>query len=328
MASYKLIQDIEAEDHILGPLTFRQFVYGLIAAFFLYLSFIVATKALFLLVVFLPPAIFFSFFAYPFGRDQPTELWALAKIRFLFKPRKRIWDQSNVKDLVTITAPKKIELQLTDGLSQTEVKSRLQALADTIDSRGWIIRNVNNAPSNTNLITPGNNDRLLDISSIPKPVPDYDTNPSDDILDENQSPLSQQLDQMIDKSTEKHHNQLINNLTLTKTPVSQPTNLAQPALIDNATVSSPTEIALSKKLKNLSTSGSLVNANLHVLPSTPPPPTTKPVVSPHKVKSIQKAPDLAIINLSRDNNLFVSTLSSEAKKAKALEDEVIVDLHR
>src|ERR1700689_4826621 len=135
MATYKVIQDIEAEDKILGPLTFRQFVYGLIAAFFCYICVICVTKgAAFLLVFFLPPALFTGFFAFPFGRDQPTEVWALAKIRFFLKPHRRTWDQSGVKELVTITVPKKVERILTNGLSQNEVQSRLKTLANTIDS--------------------------------------------------------------------------------------------------------------------------------------------------------------------------------------------------
>src|SRR5580658_8123021 len=107
MAIYKVLQDIEAEDKILGPLTLRQFIFGLITAFLLYICFIcIAKGAPYLLVIFLPPALLAGFFAYPFGRDQPTEVWAVAKLRFLFKPRRRMWDQSGVKELVTITVPK------------------------------------------------------------------------------------------------------------------------------------------------------------------------------------------------------------------------------
>src|ERR1700712_5000740 len=143
MATYKLIQEIEAEDHILGPLTLRQFIFALFAAMFYYLSFVLYLKAGFVpLILFLPPALVLSFFAFPFGKDQPTEVWALAKLRFLFKSRKRIWDQDGMKELVTITVPKKVERVLTDGLSQNEVKSRLAALASTIDSRGWAVKNV------------------------------------------------------------------------------------------------------------------------------------------------------------------------------------------
>ena len=144
MAAYKVIQDVEAEDKLLGPLTLRQFIYAGAAAIMLYLSYFAATHhASLLLTVFLPFAAVLAFFAFPWGRDQPTEIWALAKIRFLLKPRRRIWDQSGVKDLVSVTAPKQVQTNYTNGLSQTEVHSRLHALADTIDSRGWAIKNAN-----------------------------------------------------------------------------------------------------------------------------------------------------------------------------------------
>jgi hypothetical protein len=215
MATYKVIQDIEAEDHILGPLTLRQFIYGLITVFFLYLCFISLTKhASFLIILFLPPAAFFGFLAFPFRQDQPTEIWALAKVRFIFKPRKRIWDQSGVKELVTITVPKKIEVALTNGLNQTEVTSRLHALADTIDSRGWVIKNVNVNLSNQNslLNTPAS-DRLIDISSVPQAVPDYDISPSDDILDETSNPIAQHMEQMLGASSQAHRQQIIQELS-------------------------------------------------------------------------------------------------------------------
>src|SRR5437868_2196661 len=104
------MQDIEAEDKLVGNLTFRQFIYALIAALFIYINFLcIANGAAFLVVSFGPPALFLGFFAFPLGRDQPTEVSALAKIRFYFKPRRRIWDQSGEKKLVTVTAPKRAE---------------------------------------------------------------------------------------------------------------------------------------------------------------------------------------------------------------------------
>jgi hypothetical protein len=88
------------------------------------------------------------FLLYLLEEIRPTEIWALAKINFLFKTRKRVWDQSGIKELVTINVPKKIERILTDGLSQSEVKSRLNALASTLDTRGWAVKHVE-APNNT-----------------------------------------------------------------------------------------------------------------------------------------------------------------------------------
>ncbi len=207
MATYKLIQDIEAEDHILGPLSFRQFVFALIAVFLFYMCFLVVAKHVpFLLVIFAPPALFFGFFAMPFGRDQPTEIWALAKLRFLFKPRKRIWDQSGVKELVTITVPKKIEHALTNGLGQEEVQSRLTALASTLDSRGWAIKNVDvNLFSQPGYLNANNtSDRLVAPTSLPSSDPVTDVHASDDIMDESNNPIAQHLDQMVQASTAQH----------------------------------------------------------------------------------------------------------------------------
>ncbi len=214
MATYKVIQDIEAEDKILGPLTLRQFIFGLITAFLLYICFLCVTKgAAFLLVVLLPPALFTGFFAFPFGRDQSTEVWALAKIRYFLKPRRRIWDQNGMKDLVTVTVPKKIERIFTDGLSENEVKSRLQALASTIDSRGWAIKNVNvNMYSQPSQLDASTSDRLIDINSMPHEVPNFDVQASDDMLDEQTNPIAHQFDQMIASSTQTHRKQLIDEL--------------------------------------------------------------------------------------------------------------------
>ena len=46
MSTYKVLQDIEAEDKLIGPLTLRQFIYALVAAFNGYLTFMVITKGI------------------------------------------------------------------------------------------------------------------------------------------------------------------------------------------------------------------------------------------------------------------------------------------
>jgi hypothetical protein len=231
MATYKVIQDIEAEDHILGPLSLRQFIYGLVAAFCLYMCFIGLTKHLWPMVaVFLPVAIFTGFFAFPFGKDQPTEVWALAKIRFLFKPRRRIWDQSGVKELVTITVPKKLEKVYTNGLSQNEVRSRLSALANTIDSRGWAVKNVNvNLYGQPSVLATMASDRLIDVNNIPQIVPDFDVQASDDMLDEQSNPVALQFDQMMVESAKSHRQQLINRMNSPAAPAQTQNQTTPPA---------------------------------------------------------------------------------------------------
>ncbi len=305
MATYKLIQDIEAEDHILGSLTLRQFLYGLAAAFFFYMSFLVLTKhVMFLLILFLPPALIAAFLAFPFGKDQPTEIWALAKIRFLFKPRKRIWSQSGIKNLVTVTAPKKVELHLTNGLSQGEVRSRLRTLADTLDTRGWASKNILGNDTE-NLISPMDSDRLISGASIPKPVPDVVDLPGDDMLDELQNPANQKLGIMMDAYAARNQQRLYDLMNRSRPGLKQSES-------KKVEPNSKDETGLNDQLKAANKVGSLSGARMHS-------------IQPHKPsKTIQSAQDSAILNLSRDNNLSVSTISEEAKKAM----EVVVDLRR
>jgi hypothetical protein len=74
MANYKVIQDIEAEDKLVGPLTLRQFIYAAIAAICAYLSFIAIARGFWeILIILGPPMLFTGFFAFPWGRDQSTD---------------------------------------------------------------------------------------------------------------------------------------------------------------------------------------------------------------------------------------------------------------
>ena len=149
MASYKIIQDIEAEDKILGSLTLKQFVFAFIAVAFLGVGWWVGGKtSLWMVVVFFIPAIPFIFLAAPIGKDQPNDVWLGAQLRFWFKPRIRKWSQSGLSKFITITAPKKEEHIYTDGLSREEVKSRLQTLANSLDYSGRLRGGIS-LPSDT-----------------------------------------------------------------------------------------------------------------------------------------------------------------------------------
>lgn len=219
MATYKVIQDIEAEDQLLGPLSLRQFIYAAIVVIQGFIAYKLIPVNWLLIIPMLPTMILFGFLAAPFGHDQPSEIWLLARIRFALKPRRRIWDQSGLKQLVTITAPKRVEKHYTDGLSQTEVKSRLRALADTIDSHGWAVKNVNinmySQPAYN--VTSIPTDRLVEASSLPQEVPSVDIVASDDMMDAQNNPLAQQLDQMILASAQAHREEVLKNLKQTTT---------------------------------------------------------------------------------------------------------------
>lgn len=351
MATYKLMQDIEAEDHILGPLTLRQFIFALIAAFLYYISFLIYTKHVaFLLILFIPPALFFTFFAFPFGKDQPTEVWALAKLRFLFKPRRRVWDQSGMKELVTITAPKKIEAVRTNGLSQTEVKSRLNALASTLDSRGWAVKNVDvNTYSHPNPLFVQSSDRLIDATSMPHEVPSFDIDAADDMLDAGSNPVAQQFDTMITQSTQAHRQQLMAELSdsmpavAATAGVTPPANYwfmndqpdpvgAQAGLTSTLAVdSTPEEEAFVAQLKAQNKAQSSSKSHLRTLqPLDDQPVAAKAHVPATPPEPSMPGPDPAILALANNNDLNVATLAREANKAKTSkeppQDEVVISL--
>lgn len=214
MSEYKVIQDVEAEDKLVGPLSLRQFIYAGIAATCCYLTFLSFSKNVpFLSVMFVPIALFTGFFAFPWGKDQPTEVWAIAKIRFMLKPRKRIWDQSGAKELVTINVPKQVVRVLTNGLNQSEVQSRLEALASTIDSRGWATKNANvNMYSQATAMPVTNSDRLVGPSAFPQEVSNVDVRAADDILDPNANPVAHNFDSMMQASSQAKRAQLMQTL--------------------------------------------------------------------------------------------------------------------
>lgn len=288
MARYKVLQDIEAEDKLVGPLTLRQFLYAAAAVICLYICFIAVTKhAAYLLGVFFPPAMVAGFFAFPWGREQPTEIWALAKIRFMVKPRRRIWDQSGMKDLVTITAPKKVAVNYTNGMSQNEVHSRLKALADTIDSRGWAIKNVG---------SPGqqqDSDRLLGVDNFTQPVPDVDIPPTDDILDE-QAPVAQNLDAKLEKSIEERHQRVMDEVARARTEAQQPgPQLPRPQKNPAADPNAPWFMKQQAAPSNAKARGSMRVASPYDSMSTPAPvaaaePTAAEEELMHRLKQRQQ----------------------------------------
>jgi hypothetical protein len=342
MATYKLIQDIEAEDHILGPLTLRQFIFGLVGAFLWYLSFIIFVKHVYFgLIITLPPALFATFFTIPFGRDQPTEIWALAKLRFLFKPRRRIWDQSGMKELVTITVPKKVERILTKGFSQSEVESRLKALANTLDTRGWAVKNINaNAYAPANRFGQSNSDRLIDIGVAPEEVPGYDAQASDDILDVTSNPVAQQFQTMINQSTKAHRQHIVDEMNEIKSAgqgQGQPGAGSQPAgwfmgppPAPAPAAPAPTTAAQLPRPQSKQPLSYSHMRTLQPLGQGKPQQAAQPVAKSTAPSGVSTA-DPAILSLANNNDLNVSTLARQAYKAKHGEeppqDEVVVALH-
>ncbi len=320
MATYKLIQNIEADDKLLGPLSFKQFIYTLASLFMLYISYLLLTHhAGFLDVVTMPIALFAGFLAFPFGKDQPTEVWAIAKLKFFLKPRRRIWAQSGVKELVTITAPKKIDIQKSNGLSQTQVKSRLEALASTIDSRGWAIKNIDSVYQ-TPLANADDSDRLISTSILPKAVPEYDVPDSEDLFNDSANPIAQQVNRMLTADTSSRRQELIEHLNETRAEVANKQAKGQVVITPQqptaAAVAVP-EDKIEEKLEDAYQSSHAPLSNMHALRSKVAQNHNKTAAAIVSEPPSTAQPDPVIINLSKRNDLNVSVISNEADRAKS-----------
>lgn len=147
MSVYKVPQDVEAEDKLLGPFSFRQFIFLIIAVVSLGAAYILARILLPLGLIPVPIALFFGALALPLRKDQPMEVYLAAVISFMLKPKKRLWQPDGIEYLVEVTAPKTEETTRRNNYDQEEVQRRLSYLANLVDSRGWSIRGVNDPDS-------------------------------------------------------------------------------------------------------------------------------------------------------------------------------------
>lgn len=209
MAVYKVPQDVEADDKFLGPLSFKQFIFMGIGLIFGYITFFLITKNLWIIVPFtLIPTVVAGFLAYPWSGEQPTELWLAARIHYFLKPRKRVWDQSGIKDLVNITVPKKtVTHELTDGLNQGQVASRMSALASIVDTRGWAAKNFDPSSAARQNIDEEQSDRLAEGTIETANEMEEIVANTTDVMDDKNGAIARQFDEMIQQSTSQHMKQ-------------------------------------------------------------------------------------------------------------------------
>jgi len=294
MATYKVIQDIEAEDKLIWNLSFRQFIYAFVAAIFAYITYaiIMASKhsIWYFGILTAPVAFFFGFLAFPFMRDQPTEVWALAKLRFYFKPQRRIWDQDGAINLVTVTAPKKVEQNLTNGLSQTEVRSRLEALATTLDTRGWAVKNITSNPIGSYGFNQ-NNDRLINLNPMGINPQEEEVHDFEDILNDS-NPDFRKMQELIEANTRKNKQRLIDSIDR---------NVTEPT----------TTTALPDLGSGYLDSKGLETSNMRTLLSNSQPKIADKSIETALTTPIPTPPIPDIINASSDNLKSITTLSKE-----------------
>lgn len=207
MATYKVPQDVEAEDRLLGPFTFRQFVYLLIAAIAGALAAALFQIFPLLAILPLPVVIFFLILALPLKKDQPMETYLAAIVSFYMKPNKRFWRPGQGETTIQITAPKIVEKSRTRDISEEEASHRLSFLSNLVDSEGYAIRGNHNGNFTENFIA--------------------DTEDVNDFMDDSQN---QNLINLMQKEKVARHAEIINQM---KAAINNTENAVGPATISS-----------------------------------------------------------------------------------------------
>ncbi len=143
MATYKVPQDVEAEDKLLGPFTFRQFIYLMVIFGCVLLAIALFQIFPLLAIIPVPFIIFFGILALPIKKDQPMETYLAAVLQFHTKPNRRYWTPGQSESTILITAPKIKEPSRKRNISRDEASHRLSFLSEIIDSEGHAIKNAN-----------------------------------------------------------------------------------------------------------------------------------------------------------------------------------------
>ena len=250
MSVYKVPQDVEADDKLIGPFSFRQFIYLIIVALSGALAWFLWQIFIPLAIIPVPVILLFGSLALPLRKDQPMEVYIAAIVSFYLKPRRRLWQPDGIQSMVEVTAPKIIEVQRTKEISDIEAEKRLSYLANVVDSGGWSVRGVPMPP--------------VQDSSISSDV-FFESQQAEDMLDDNNR-VAQSFDSIIDQSDAQHHKQIIDSMSsvvpivpipdpyagLSQTPLNQ----SEPITTDVSQTSS-SEIAISPDIINLARNSDL-----------------------------------------------------------------------
>ena len=222
MAEYKVAQDVEAEDKLIGPFSFRQFIYLIIAAVAVALAWGLGQVFIGLAIIPLPVIIFFTVLALPLRKDQPMEIYVAAIISYRLKPHKRVWSPDGIESLIEITVPKAVDEHLTKDLSQMETEKRLSYLADIADTKGWSIRHTTEPTPNSSMVS----DQY------------YAAQQTVGMLDEDGS-VARKFDAMISRADQERHDRIIQNMyyqAQTQAPTPQLITNQAPQAFDNDNV--------------------------------------------------------------------------------------------
>lgn len=309
MAEYKVPQDVEAEDKIIGPFSFRQLIYLGVVAMSIAAAWGLGNLFLPLAIIPLPLIVFFGVLALPLRKDQPMEIFLAAMVSFYLKPRKRIWDPDGLESLIEITVPKTVEVVRSKNISQDEAHQRFSYLAEVVDSQGWAVRGVQapNSAMNTDAY--------------------YEAQQTQDFLDSGNR-IAQNLDYKLEQSDSKRREETLERIRKQAAASAiAPTMPAQGGAYNyfGDATTQPTAT-------NDNTTPDDPNPTYNPYPDEIKQTVIQPVssaVSPTPITTSENTPSADIMNLATNADLSIQTIASEANRLHGksnLNEEVVISL--
>lgn len=303
MAQYKVPQDVEAEDKLLGPLSFRQFIYAGIALGGGMLAFFMFQVFPLLAMIPLPIVLLFGALALPLRKDQPMETYLLAILRFYLKPKQRLWNPDGTITYVEITVPKVVEQHLIKEFSGQTAQERLDYLARVMDTRGWALKGV---------VEPKGSIQA-DVTA--------EVQTANDIMDEDAS-LSRNFDSLIAKNDQQRKATARAQML----QAAQPPTQAQATVAPAPPTNKPSDAGITPLHYN-PYPGSMHQKVIHTMAEQDQ--AAKQAAAKTKANTAKTVPPKVspdIMNLVRSDTLSISAIANEAHR---LEDkgEVVINLH-
>lgn len=295
MAQYKVPQDVEAEDKLIGWLSFKQLIYAGIAVGSGALAFFSFQVSPLLALIPLPFVVLFTVLSLPLRKDQPMETYLLAVARFYLKSKIRRWDPDGVESYVEIVAHKREDQELGKSYGAEGAQERLDYLSKIMDSRGWAYKQLGASPYDSNLKT--------DIAA--------EATTAVDVMDEHAN-VAQSFNSLIKRKDEERRQNVVEQMQKVKAKMAEQPEVKDVRALDaGATQPTYNPYPSSMHQKVVQPAGAQQPAASHSDNHPQGNSAVPPPVSP------------GIMDLANNQTLSVSALSNEANR---LEKEVVIKL--
>ena len=308
MAQYKVPQDVEADDKLLGPFSFRQFVYLLIAGGLVALAVLLFQLFPLLAIIPLPFIILMVVLALPLKKDQPMETYLAALVSYYLKPHTRLWTPGQRDSIIKITAPKIIEEKRTRDISGEEANHRLSFLADIVDTGGYSIKGMG---ANSTM----REELVAEASTAVDMFEDHHFEDLNSIIQKDETRRHEEAVQGMKDAIDAAHNVSFSNAKVQK---------RFEELKPSPGITQMRPVASSQPQATIPKPSDKYASPVVVRPGLPDILTEEPASAQN---SAPTAPKPSIIELANNTDYSVETIAKEAKRINEREGEVFISLH-